>query len=54
MSEFCKKCLEALEPEATPHDLAPVPEGCCIVCWVRYGKYIQACTTLGELAKNED
>jgi hypothetical protein len=49
MSEICKKCYEALEQEVKENPVSPPPAGCCIVCWIRYGKYIQACKTLGEL-----
>ncbi|MBQ7396078.1 MAG: hypothetical protein IJW08_06035 [Lentisphaeria bacterium] len=52
MSEFCRKCLAGNEPEVKINQLAPPPEGCCIICWVRYGKFVPACKTLGELSVN--
>lgn len=40
MSEICKRCLAACEEPVTRKTLLEAPEGVCIVCWVRYGKFI--------------
>lgn len=49
MSEVCQKCLAAAEDIPSDSDLLPCPEGCCIVCWVRYGRFIPACKTGKDL-----
>lgn len=54
MSDFCKRCFAANEPEVAINTLLPPPEGCCIICWVRYGRYVPACRTLGELSRSKE
>ena len=52
MSEMCKKCLAAAEDLPQEYELWQCPEGCCVVCWRRYGKYIPVCKTGKELLEN--
>ena len=52
MSEMCSKCMAAAEDAAKDSALLPCPEGCCIVCWVRYGKFIPICKTGKELLES--
>lgn len=49
MSEICQKCMAAAEDIPQDSELLPCPEGCCIVCWVRYGRFIPACKTGKEI-----
>ena len=54
MSEMCKKCLAAAEDLPQEYELWKCPEGCCVVCWRRYGQFIPVCKTGKELLKDDD
>ena len=45
MSEMCKRCLAGNEDIPAMQSKIPCPSGCCIVCWVRYGRFIPVCRT---------
>ena len=47
--ELCARCIAAMEPLPGGRTLLPVPDGCCAVCWERYGRYIPICRTGGEI-----
>lgn len=49
MSEMCKRCLAGNEDIPVMQSKIPCPDGCCIVCWVRYGRFIPACRTGREI-----
>ena len=52
MKNVCQKCIDAGEQLPDKIMFLP-PDGCCIICWIRYGKFIPAAKVPGEL-KNEN
>ena len=53
MTAVCQQCLAGQEPPVRNSANDKIPDGCCVVCWIRYGKFTPVCRTLEELKKEK-